>query len=355
MRILMVSQPADGGVSEHVTRLSDGLRRKGHRVTVCGPPGDLEHRLGGDVETLEMTRAVSPAGDAGAVVGLARIVRRLRPDLIHAHSSKAGAVGRAARVAAPGIPVIYTPHGYAFAGFFDREVERRVYRAVERGLAPLASRTLCVCEAEGRLAASVGSARRVRVVHNGIDSLPEGKFAPGLADWRREGPVIGVLSLLRPGKGLETLIDAMPAVTARHPRATVAVAGEGADRAALEARIDAPDYKIGCDSSGRRRGRGLCYGAPMCSAVLPGPSPSHSPYWRRCGSICRLSAPKLEAVPRQCRTPRPAYSCRRATQPRSPKPSFGCATIQRERAAWARGQDGSHASDPPPSEWWKER
>lgn len=235
----MLSQPADGGAFEHVVRLTGGLRRHGHRVTVCGPLGGLEDRLGAEVQTLDMVRAISVRSDATAMIGFAAIVRRLRPDLIHAHSSKAGAVARVARAAAPRVPVVYTPHGFAFAGFVAREADRRLYRAAERALAPLASRTLCVCEAEGRLAASVGPARRVRVVHNGIDPPAQGELAPGLAELRATGPVIGVLSLLRPGKGLETLIDAMELVAARHPRCTVAVAGEGPERAALEARIAA--------------------------------------------------------------------------------------------------------------------
>lgn len=255
MRILMVTQPSDGGVFEHVATLSEGLRRKGHSVTVCGPLAGLEGRLGGDVVDLQMTRAISIPDDARAVRGLAQVVRHLRPDVVHAHSSKAGAVARAARPAAPRVPVVYTPHGFAFAGFMP-EAERKVYRAVERGLAALASRTLCVCEAEGGLAASVGSARRVRVVHNGVDPPPEGHLASGLAELRSEGPVIGVLTLLRPGKGLETLIDAMPTVTSRHPHATVVVAGEGGGRTALEAQIESTGLRGRVRLIGLTRGSG---------------------------------------------------------------------------------------------------
>ncbi|MGI8731325.1 MAG: glycosyltransferase, partial [Solirubrobacteraceae bacterium] len=225
---------------EHVRRLSDGLRRRGHRVTICGPSADLPGTsTRSDAAVLEMTRSISPRADARALVGLAQVIRRRRPDVIHAHSSKSGVLTRVARAAAPEIPVIYTPHGYAFAGFFTRAVERRLYRGIEGALAALATRTLCVCEAEGRLAASVGPAERVRVVHNGIDAPPACELAPGVAELRSEGPVIGTLALLRPGKGLETLIAAMPAVVARHPRATAVVAGEGQDRQALQRSIDA--------------------------------------------------------------------------------------------------------------------
>src|SRR5439155_24826622 len=47
------------------------------------------------------------------------------------------------------------------------------------------------------------------------------------------GPVIGALTLLRPGKGLETLLDAAPMLLARHPDAQLAIVGEGPDLAQL--------------------------------------------------------------------------------------------------------------------------
>jgi glycosyltransferase involved in cell wall biosynthesis len=54
-----------------------------------------------------------------------------------------------------------------------------------------------------------------------------------------QGPLIGVVTLLRPGKGIETLVDAMPSVLAENPNARVAVAGRGPDRESLEARARA--------------------------------------------------------------------------------------------------------------------
>jgi glycosyltransferase involved in cell wall biosynthesis len=235
-RILMVLQPPDGGVYEHVRRLCEGLRARGHEPLVAGPPDGQPPALEAEVLPLEMVRAVDPRADARAVAGLARIVRRVRPALVHAHSSKAGAAARIARAAFPRTPLIYTPHGYAFAGYFESDSERARYRAVERALAPFASIVLCVCEAERRLAASVGPARRTRVVHNGIPPLEPKEPHPALAALRERGPVVGVVTLLRPGKGIETLVDALPDVLARHPEASVAVAGWGPDREQLEER-----------------------------------------------------------------------------------------------------------------------
>jgi glycosyltransferase involved in cell wall biosynthesis len=235
-RILMLTQPTDGGVFQHVARLCEGLAARGHEPVVAAPLDGRPPGLVAELVPLEMVRAVSPAADARSVAAVARVVRRVRPALVHAHSSKAAAVGRLARPAFPRTPLVYTPHGYAFAGYFDSERERARYRAVERALAPLASLVLCVCEAERRLAASVGPERRTRVVHNGVAQPDPATVHPEVARLRERGPVVGVVTLLRPGKGLETLVDALPELLAAHPSASVAVAGSGPDREKIATR-----------------------------------------------------------------------------------------------------------------------
>jgi glycosyltransferase involved in cell wall biosynthesis len=239
VRILHVHQPTEGGVGRHVADLRDSLTRLGDEVITCGPAEPNGTSGGCRHVTLELGRAVHPAQDAVALRRYASIVREIRPDLVHAHSSKAGAIVRLGRAAHPRVPVVYTPHGYAFAGYFSRDAERMAYRTVERVLAPLASRVVCVCEAEARLARSIGPAGRVRVVYNGIDSAAPGRPDARMAELGVHGPVIGTLTQLRPGKGLETLLDATAQLVAREPRPQVAIWGAGPELAALERRAQA--------------------------------------------------------------------------------------------------------------------
>jgi glycosyltransferase involved in cell wall biosynthesis len=243
IRVLLVHQPTDGGVARHVADLFAGLRAYGHEPVLCGPqpPVSLRGQLQpGDHEPLAMQRGIAPGPDAEAARHLVGIVRRLRPDVVHAHSSKAGAVARAARLANPRIPVLYTPHGYAMAGFFDRG-RRAFYREAERGFGLLTSRVLAVCEAEARLARTVTSARRVRVVHNGVEAPAAGVIEPDarVVELRSQGPVVCTVCQLRPGKGIETLVDAWPAVAAAQTGAQLAIVGDGEMRGELERRVRA--------------------------------------------------------------------------------------------------------------------
>src|SRR2546429_3162219 len=157
MRVLLCHQPTDGGVGRHVRDIAEGLSEDGFEVILCSPavPEGTDPAL--RHVPLDLRRAIVPRTDLAAQVGLARIIAQLRPDVVHAHSSKAGALARLARLARPRLPVLYTPHGVAFAGYFSREIERSAYRAIERALAPLASRIVCVCEAEARLGRPVGA------------------------------------------------------------------------------------------------------------------------------------------------------------------------------------------------------
>jgi glycosyltransferase involved in cell wall biosynthesis len=235
MRVLLCHQPTDGGVGRHVADVAEGLVGKGFDVVLCSPA--LPKGLQAPVThvPLDIGRAVTPRADLAALGSFAGTVRRLRPDVIHAHSSKAGVIARVARLSQPRTPVLYTPHGYAFAGHFSRESERRAYRAIERALAPLASLVVCVCEAEARLARSIGPSARVRVVHNGVEITGARAVEPRIAELSKAGPVIGALTLLRPGKGLETLLAALPAVLGAHPSAQIAIVGDGPDLEELRA------------------------------------------------------------------------------------------------------------------------
>jgi glycosyltransferase involved in cell wall biosynthesis len=235
MRVLLCHQPTDGGVGRHVRDIAEGLHAEGFEVILCSPAAPVGTSSALRHIPLDLGRAIAPRSDLAAQLRLARIIAQARPDVVHAHSSKAGALARLARLAHPRLPVLYTPHGFAFAGYFSRSLERSVYRVIERTLAPLASRIVCVCEAEARLARSLGVDGRVRVVYNGITPAGAGTVDPRLAALSARGPVIGALTMLRPGKGLETLVAAAPRILARHPDAQVAIVGEGPDLGDLSA------------------------------------------------------------------------------------------------------------------------
>jgi glycosyltransferase involved in cell wall biosynthesis len=111
----------------------------------------------------------SPAAQVSVGRALRRLVREQRPDIVHLHSSFAGAVGV---LALPrGVPLIYTPHGLAFARTGVPRPVGAVVRAVEALVARRSALLGAVSEAEAELARDGLRAPRVAVVRNGIPEL----------------------------------------------------------------------------------------------------------------------------------------------------------------------------------------
>jgi glycosyltransferase involved in cell wall biosynthesis len=116
---------------------------------------------------------ISPLRDLRGLREIRALLKTLRPDLISAHSSKAGILGRLAGRSLR-IPVIFTAHGWAFTpGVPWREA--MIYRWIERLAAPLASRIITVSEFDRQLALARGiaPADRVVTIHNGMPDIAE--------------------------------------------------------------------------------------------------------------------------------------------------------------------------------------
>ena len=175
MKVVHVLTRGDilGGAQSHVRELSLQLRGLGHEVTVItGPPGVFTRQLDRDgIPTLQvrsLVHPVRPHRDLAALVELRSALRRLQPDLLCAHTAKAGSLGRvAARLER--IPSIFTPHGWSMV---DRATLRPhpIFRCIESLAGSLGGRVINVCEFERDLArrCRVCPAASLEVVPNGI-------------------------------------------------------------------------------------------------------------------------------------------------------------------------------------------
>lgn len=92
MRILHVTEAFCGGVFTSLTRLSSGLAARGHDVHLAfarrpETPTDVASYVHASVtlHELPLVRAISPIADLRGVFAVRRLVRRLRPDIVHLH------------------------------------------------------------------------------------------------------------------------------------------------------------------------------------------------------------------------------------------------------------------------------
>jgi len=231
-RVLQVLQPQDGGVLAHVLLLAQELRRRGWDVEVAAAAGAVGRfeEAGVPVHVLPFERAPGVA-DVRSVRALRRLDAARRPRIVHAHSSKAGAVVRLALGGRERI--VYTPHCFAFAASFG--VARAAYWAVEQALVPRTGTFVACSEWEhgvaGRL---VGTSGRVRVIGNGVPPCSPAAPHPALARARR--PLAGFLARLEPQKDPLALVRA----AAENPLpGTVAIVGNGSLERAVDDEIRA--------------------------------------------------------------------------------------------------------------------
>jgi glycosyltransferase involved in cell wall biosynthesis len=193
---------------------------------------------GAEVHAWQAGRAPGP-GLPGETVSASRLIRASRPDVVHAHSSKAGL---AARLAVRGrIPTVFQPHAWSFEAVGGTTA--RVALAWERYAARWAERILCVSEAERRTGEAAGIAARWTVIRNGVDvrwfdtddttAPPLEETILRLSGTPAQGPVVVCVGRLCPQKGQDVLLRAWPEITRAVPDARLVLVGDGPDRERL--------------------------------------------------------------------------------------------------------------------------
>jgi glycosyltransferase involved in cell wall biosynthesis len=181
-----------GGPARHVVWLTEALRALGQESTLIAgtvPPGegDMSYfaRAHG-VEPLaipELSREISPR-DAVAVWKLYRELLRLRPDIVHTHTAKAGTLGRLAgllyRWLVPSAlwlrprscRFVHTYHGHIFHSYYGW-LKTRLFLLIEKVLARIATDRIVVISPqqyrEIHETFGVGRASQFAVIPLGLD------------------------------------------------------------------------------------------------------------------------------------------------------------------------------------------
>ena len=194
----------------------------------------------------EMQREVAPWRDRSAYRRIKQLIKEFKPDIVHTHAAKAGAVGRMAASELGVKAIVHTFHGHVFHSYFGA-VRTAMYKNIERFLARRSSRIVAISEKqkselvdEHRICAD----DKVSVIPLGFDL---GKFqqeqAAKRALFRRvygvtdDEVAIGIVGRLVPVKNHDLFLEAMKLVRERTGRKVRAfIVGDGEERERLEGR-----------------------------------------------------------------------------------------------------------------------
>ena len=185
-----------------------------------------------------MVREVGP-WDATAAAGLSRLLRRHGPfDIVHAHSSKAGALTRLLPWRAG--RMVYSPHAFSTLDLTSSPVRRSFYELVERVLMHRTDLLIASSAHEAAEARRLGlSKRRIAEVLNGMRppdflSRAEARLALGVA---ADAVCVGFVGRLSAQKRPQRFLQVMDAL--HHPRLQGVLIGDGEQRAAVQAGLAA--------------------------------------------------------------------------------------------------------------------
>ncbi len=248
-----------GGPALHVAYLTRGLASRGYETTLVA--GSLAHgessmsfvaeELGVDIVPMpQLHREVSPFYDPLTVARLVRLIREVRPQILHTHTAKAGAVGRSAAVLAgdarPPI-LVHTFHGHVLRGYFN-PASTAVFQGLERSLARVTTRLVAVSPEvrDDLVELGVAPAEKFSVIRLGIDLDGRvGNGSHGNDELRHRfgiSPasfVVGWVGRMTGIKRVPDVLSAFARLRERGVDATLCLVGDGPDRELVERRAHA--------------------------------------------------------------------------------------------------------------------
>ena len=189
-RILyIITQGILGGPRTHINHLVAHLNPHFEINVAVGAKDCMDEYITGSIVPVykihSLVRPISLINDIKATMEIVSLIKKIKPDIISTHSSKAGILGRIAAYICH-VPVIFTAHGWAFTEGVS-EAKRRIYILLERLVARLAGKIICVSEHDRQLALEyrVGKPEQLVTIQNAMPFNPSNPLAnPG-----KENPV----------------------------------------------------------------------------------------------------------------------------------------------------------------------
>ena len=243
LRILHATRAPVGGIFRHILDLANGQADRGHHVGIItdsltgGARADqtlaeIAPRLKLGVHRVAIHREPRPS-DVLAWVRFQRLVRDLKPDVLHGHGAKAGAFIRLKIAPAETIRV-YTPHGGSLH-YPLSTLKGNIYARLERAL--MDSTDLFLFEsafARDTYQRTIGTPKGlVRCVFNGVTA---NEFDPIVK--AEDATDVLYVGEFRDIKGADILIDAVARLRADGRPVTLTLAGDGEESASLKAQVE---------------------------------------------------------------------------------------------------------------------
>ncbi len=241
-----------GGPTYNVANLTKFMAPEFETLLVSGMRDETEESSEHIIDDLglkplyieEMYREINPFKDFKSYKKLREIIADFKPDIVHTHAAKSGAVGRLAALHA-GVPVvIHTFHGHVFHSYFGK-AKTRAFLSIEKFLGKRCTAIIALSEIQKRELAEVFNVAPIEKFHVVPLGFNLSKFSENViekrkrfrAEWNIQDDevVIGIVGRLVPVKNHTLFIQAfhqLLSLTTKKVRAFII--GDGEDRDKIE-------------------------------------------------------------------------------------------------------------------------
>lgn len=219
------------------------MKERGVDVEAISSPGEKLTEFGEEqgilVHAIELPRRITPLHDLRAVLQLSRILRRIKPTIVHAHTPKGGLLGMISAWLTRTRVCIYHMRGLPYMSATGRK--RTLLMATERTSCRLAHRVFCVSHSLREVAIADGIVPAEKIVvfaggsGNGVDSTtrfnPDRFSAEAVQAQKAElgiggdEIVIGFIGRIVRDKGIEELAVAWRQIREAYPAARLVLVG----------------------------------------------------------------------------------------------------------------------------------
>jgi len=168
-----------GGITYNVSYLSKYLPAQYETLLIGGPEEEGEESSLYIPQSLglkpilveELRRSIDPFSDYRAYTKIKKIIKEFKPDIVHTHASKAGAIGRLAAASCHVPVIVHTFHGHVFKGYFSG-FKTSFFKTVERYLSKKSSAIVAISNIQKKELTEeykVCDAKKTHVVKLGFD------------------------------------------------------------------------------------------------------------------------------------------------------------------------------------------
>jgi glycosyltransferase involved in cell wall biosynthesis len=254
-----------GGAQQNTLYTVSQLNRSLFDVALISGPGGLLDEEASAMQDVtvrfcgDLTRPIRPVADYQAFQKLREILKELKPDIVHTHSSKAGILGRLAASAENVRVLIHTYHGFGFHRHQNPGVFK-LFVALEREASRRSHHLIFVSEENKKWAEELDLIQKctTSLIRSGVDVDPlikakaSDEFREELGIARRE-KAVAMIACLKTQKDPVTFVDAADIVTKKDPSVKFLLIGDGELAGAVQKRVSKMRYSRNFRHLGWRR------------------------------------------------------------------------------------------------------